>query len=78
MGQEQGLCWKCRMWVEEAVANGNIDLADMKDPRSHCHHEPKEKPKCVCFFGGEIIWRRKGDGVEVQTAKFCPECGRKL
>jgi len=73
MGEEQGLCWMCiEYWESEYRA-----LPRVIPPYVHCHHEPKEKPKCWCEEGmiGRERWVSLGRAVKVD---FCPECGRKL
>ena len=40
------LCWKCREFME-AVRFQNTSYI-------HCHHEPKEKPKCWCEYPNYI------------------------
>jgi hypothetical protein len=70
----QELCWKCK---EEWGPYGQETWA-------HCHHEPKEKPKCACdctqfrdmkVFAHEI---NTGDQWNLGPSVFCPKCGRKL
>jgi 4-hydroxy-3-methylbut-2-en-1-yl diphosphate synthase IspG/GcpE len=43
----------------------------------HCHHEPKEKPKCWCEINDQYLYRINKRIVGVE-ALFCPECGREL
>jgi hypothetical protein len=76
------LCWKCEEWM--------ISHGITKCPPDHCHHEPKEKPKCWCEGEGEhriqkfctpynyLGGRRYYTMMPVEKAKFCPDCGRKL
>jgi hypothetical protein len=81
---QQGLCWKCREWLEWSIARGLRHPAVKEDPSSHCHHEPREKEKCWCERGTTRFVRleRYCDGGWESSAafrsKFCPGCGRKL
>lgn len=43
------------------------------------HSASDLKPKCICNLDKRIIWRLDFDiGAEVQTADYCPKCGRRL
>lgn len=73
----EGLCWKCK---EERSRGGWVIL-----PGDHCHHEPKEKPPCICVNQGPSVYEfRRADRVATlwtgiwQLVSFCPGCGRKL
>ena len=65
------LCWKCLQNLNSA------ERLCFKGGQTwwHCHHEPKEKPKCWCeserfkgFFSTASAYR----------VNYCPECGKKL
>jgi hypothetical protein len=81
MGKDD-LCWKC----QEYLKNLGLDLNKL-NPDNHCHHEPKEKPKCWCetheissfvFVNDNALeMTAKLKSVKLNT-KFCPECGKKL
>jgi hypothetical protein len=71
----EGLCWKCKEQFHLWVGSGA--------PWVHCHHEPKEKPKCWCEYKHDL----KQEKVILQwlpgenkafDISFCPVCGRKL
>lgn len=67
---ESELCWECRDWMK----NSHL----LKDPYLHCHHDPKEKPKCWCERHSHFL----GDYTLHENEKliliFCPQCGKKL
>jgi len=74
----EGLCWKCAM--DWKARYHNVEIIPLY---AHCHHEPKERPKCWCddikakttiveAFGAE--WEER---IAIKV-NFCPQCGRKL
>ncbi len=72
------LCWKCRKYYK---GSATLYQAILYQPDSHCHHEPKEEPKCICENRSTIIEYFVWHGSEKsqnRSIKFCPECGRKL
>jgi len=66
----EGLCWECKQAILDKWGKKAFFL-----PWQHCHHEPKEKPKCWCEykFGQKLYY----NGQEF-TINFCPQCGRRL
>lgn len=70
----EGLCWECKQAILDKWGDKAFFL-----PWQHCHHEPKEKPKCWCenryMHSGMYV---KINDDQVSQMNFCPECGRKL
>ncbi len=72
----EGLCWKCKKELTEIEKKfygyGSTIWW-------HCHHEPKEKPKCWCEKIGtrafpQCFYLECQNGI----LNFCPQCGEKL
>ena len=77
MGED--LCWKCK----DKLEHGNFGVLADLGQFLHCHHEPKEKPKCWCErVGGIHLFSAyiRFEGHEEMPIRmyFCPECGRPL
>ena len=73
------LCWKCKEWL---LTQG-VNWVSFNDPHLHCHHEPKERPKCWCEKAhvNSIAGYPHQVGshpLNTATFNFCPECGGKL
>ncbi len=72
------LCWECQ---KEMDLQGYV----RPHPWVHCHHEPKEKPKCWCEYDLEKKlqlnyaepYYPSRIGVAYKPT-YCPDCGRKL
>jgi len=74
------LCWKCKEQLETVRIN-RLKVTDYTLGFLHCHHEPKEKPKCWCEQSDIKIYFdivRCLERLSNMPAKYCPECGRKL
>lgn len=75
MSKEE-LCWECK----EYISNKYGPMA-YYPPFQHCHHEPKEKPRCSCYeFNPSsktcMVYYKVGSGS--LELNYCPKCGRKL
>ena len=67
------LCWKCKDYLR---STGIRPVG----PSEHCHHLPREKPKCWCEtkeYSTKAGLVRMVDGSNA-TFNYCPECGRVL
>lgn len=90
----EGLCWKCKQVLDGLNEDKDVPPSiKMALPLiSHCHHEPKKKPKCWCerdyihdgcrrkFVVVELIDKNVGHEYRDALCPFlhCPECGRPL
>lgn len=76
------LCWECRERLVKWFKRNCPDLQvyTWASEILHCHHEPKEKPKCWCETGYSIglpFYYVDGKVVYI-SLRFCPECGKRL
>ena len=76
---DKELCFECK---KRLLDGGYTTLAAIL----HCHHEPKEGPKCWCEYtnydeGLDTFILIKKIGNQIEDAfcalNFCPQCGRK-
>jgi hypothetical protein len=72
---ENKLCYKC-MEKWEGYWEPGMRRSDYS-PWLHCHHEPKERPKCWCEDNSTMkIERYRGFNWEPFKVNFCPQCGK--
>jgi len=68
-------CYKCREMFkdmrESETFKDNPLLVKYLEIIGHCHHEPKEKPVCMCHDSSYSL-------PSYPEMNFCPECGRNL